>query len=312
MLTNFKRQTSVLFLDSNSDVVAKFDKSEKLDIILSPSLYWVKRISLPVKSAAQASKLLSSIFEESLPQGYYSYVAYKDGDDFLVFAYEDKKILSLLDTKEIHLANIRSIHFAQQEFKSLESAVKINATQSMYLKDSLLLLAPSAWFSDAKELELNNIQLSKHTIKLQQFGHLVDKKSLYKVGAILLIFALILIAEIFVATAKKDALQRAKEDVFTKYKLQATMFQNQSIKSKYETIYKTESRLRLVISYFLKMKLQKSQKISLMEYKNRVLKVTFSGLLKGHEQRIISQLKARGVKYNISYRGDSMKVEIKI
>ena len=309
---NFKRTSTTIFLDPSSEAKVEYAKGEKLNVILSPSLYWVKKIALPVKSVREAKKLLASIFEDSLPEGHYSYTAYKSGDEFLVFAYEDKKILSLLNAKGISTVDIRSIHFAQNEFSTLEGAIKINATQSMYLKDEVLVLAPSSWISESKDLDLVTLELSKRTIKLQQFGHIVDNKSLYKIGAILVILALVLMVEIFVASSKKDAIVMLKDEVFSKYKLQSTMFQNRSTKSKYKNIHKTQTKLRQYISYFLTMKLKKTQKITLIEYKSKVLYVTIDGTSKGHERSITSQLDAKGVKYKVSYSGESMKVEMKI
>jgi len=309
---NFKSTSTTIFLDPSSETKVEYKKGEKLSVILSPSLYWVKKIALPVKSVREVKKLLASIFEDTLPAGHYSYTAYKSGDEFLVFAYEDKKILSLLNTKGISTVDIKSIHFAQNEFGSLEGALKINATQSMYLKDEVLVLAPSLWISESRELDLSSVELSKRTIKLQQFGHIVDNKSLYRVGAILIILAIILMVEIFVASSKKDAIVELQDEVFSKYKLQSTMFQNRSTKSKYKTIHKTQTKLREYLSYFLTMNLKKTQKITLIEYKSRVLYVTLSGTSKGHERSITSQLDSKGVKYKVSYSDTSMKVEMKI
>jgi len=309
---NFKSTSTTIFLDPSSETEVKYEKGEKFSVILSPSLYWVKKIALPVKSVREAKKLLASIFEDSLPEGHYSYTAYKSGDEFLVFAYEDKKILALLNAKGISTVDIKSIHFAQNEFSSLEGALNINATQSMYLKDKVLVLAPSSWISESEDLNLESIELSKRTIKLQQFGHIVDNKSLYRVGAILIILAIILMVEIFVASSKKDAIVELQDEVFSKYKLQSTMFQNRSTKSKYKTIHKTQTKLREYISYFLTIKLKKMQKITLVEYKNRVLYITLSGTSKGHERSITSQLDSKGVKYKVSYSAESMKVEMKI
>jgi len=309
---NFKRSSTALFLDPSSPAIVEYEKGEKFNIILSPSLYWVKKIVLPVKSAREAKKLLESIFEDSLPKGHYSYTAYKSGDEFLVFAYEDKKILTLLNAKGINTVDVYSIHFAQNEFSSLEGATKINATQSMYLKDEVLVLAPSSWISESKELDLTSVELSKRTIKLQQFGHIVDNKSLYKIGAILVILALVLIVEIFVASSKKDAIVELQDEVFSKYKLQSTMFQNRSTKSKYKNIHKAQTKLREYLSYFLTMKLKSTQKITLIEYKNKTLYVTLKGASKGHERTITSQLDSKGVKYKVSYNDASIKVEMKI
>ena len=309
---NFKRSSTKLFLDPLSQERVEYKKGEKFTIVLSPSLYWVKKTALPVKSVREVKKLLVSLFEDSLPQGHYSYTAHKSGDEFLLFAYEDKKILALLNAKGINRADIHSIHFAQSEFTTLEGALSINATQSMYKKDGLLVLAPSMWIRESSNLDIDSIKLSKETIKLQQFGHIVDKKSLYKVGAVLVIFSAVLMLEIFVASSKKDAVEKLKDEVFSKYKLQATMFQNRSTKSKYEKIFKAQTKLREYIAYFLTMKLKQMQKITLLEYKNSSLYVTISNVSKGDGRSISSQLNDKGVKYEVSYSNKSMKIEMKI
>ncbi|MEA2073471.1 MAG: hypothetical protein U9O86_07790 [Campylobacterota bacterium] len=309
---NFKRATTALFLDPSSSEEFSHNKSKKINIILSPSLYWVKKMSLPVKSVREVKKLLPSIFEDSLPEGHYSYTAYKNGEEFMLFAYEDKKILSLLAQKGISSTDIASVHFAQSEFKELSSAFCINEKQCMYIKDELLVLAPSAWISEKEKLNLDDIKLSKHTIKLQQFGHIVDNSSLYKIGAILTLLAFILIVEIFITSSKKDAIIEAKEELFSKYKLQSTMFQNKSSLSKYSKVHERGVKFRERISYFLTLKLKSNQKIKLIEYKNNLLSVTIDGVDKASLNAINNQLNAKGVKYKSSLKGETMRVEMKI
>jgi hypothetical protein len=94
----FRRDTTTLFLDPASKEQLIYDTSKKVNIILSPSLYWVKKMSLPVTNVREVKKLLPSIFEDSLPVGHYSYTAYKHGEDFMLFAYEDKKNTRLTRT----------------------------------------------------------------------------------------------------------------------------------------------------------------------------------------------------------------------
>ncbi len=71
----FNRQHKILFLDPNYPAVCG---DEKVDIILSPSLYWIKKISLPLNSLREVRTLLPSIFEDMLPDGIYSYSVYKN------------------------------------------------------------------------------------------------------------------------------------------------------------------------------------------------------------------------------------------
>jgi len=311
LFTRFKHTTNVLFLDAKSSDFA-YEKGKKVDIILSPRMYWVKKMTLPVSSVREVKKLLPSLFEDSLPAAHYSYTAYKSGEEFLLFAYEDKKVFELLADKDISSADIASIRFAQSEFDSLENALSINAQESMYKDDGLLVLVPTTWVKESQVMALENLKLSKHTIKLQQFGHIVDKKSLYKIGAILVVLALILLVEIFVASSKLSGIEQAKEALFSKYKLQATMMQNRSTYTKYSKIYERETKLRAAIALFLSMPLQANQKITHLQYKSKKLFVVISGVTQASIQPLLSKLQANKLKYTTAHQGTGMKVEVSL
>lgn len=312
MFTKFKRDTTTIFLDPHSKQKFSYAKKQKIDIILSPSIYWVKKLKLPVKSVREVKKLLPSIFEDSLPAGHYSYYAYKKEEEFFLFAYEDKKIFDLLSQFGIAFSDVASVHFAQSEFSQISSAFSINEKESMYLKDELVVLAPSSWIEKQERLDLQNIKLSNHTIKLQQFGHIVDNGSLYKIGAILGTLVLILIIEIFIASAKKEQIVTAKEELFSKYNLQSTMFQNRSSFEKYSKIDKNQKKFRKYISYFLNLRVQKGQKITLIEYKNGFLKVSIEGVVQAKSDVILKQLRMKKVQYKTSFKAETMRVEMKI
>ncbi len=311
MFTRFKQSSSVVFLDPQR-ALTDAEKKGKIALILSPSLYWVKRVKLPVKSVREARGLLESFFEDSLPEGKYSYSVYKEGEDFLLFAYEDKKILELIAQKGLNISNIKSIHFAQSEFSTLENPVSIHNDAVMSLKDGVVILTPASWAETSSPLELAEKKFSKHTIKLQQFGHIVDTKSLYRLGVILLLFIIVLAGELFITNAKTQSILASKDALFSKYNLQPTMFQNKSTQSKYKGIYSRGEKLRLYISYFLNMRLKPEQKITLISYKNRLLSITFSGVGKGNERNILKKLDAKKLQYKKSFHNESMKVEIKI
>lgn len=312
MFTKFKRDITTVFLDPLVEQTFSYKKGEKINIILSPSIYWVKKLKLPVKSVREVKKLLPSIFEDSLPEGNYSYFVYKKEEDFFLFAYDDKKIFELLSKVNIAYGDVASVHFAQSEFSQMSSAFCVNEKQCMYLKDELLILAPSAWIEEKEKLNLENIKLSHHTIQLQQFSHIVDNASLYKIAAILAVLAIILIVEIFIATAKKEQIVEAKEKLFSKYKLQSTTFQNRSSFEKYSKIDARQKKVREYISYFLNMKLQNGQKIIVISYKDNFMKVTINGVQKAKSTAIMQQLKDKKVKFDVSFMEENMRVEMKI
>ncbi len=308
----FSSNKQRIFLDPSSGELIRIVKGKKVDIILSPSMYWVKKISLPVKSVREVKKLLPSIFEDSLPVGHYSYYAYKSEDEFIAFAYEDKKILEAIQKAGIATAQVGAIYFAQSEFEGIKTVVQVSETTGLYVKDKLLLLAPITWFKESEKLSFDGLKLSKHRIHLQQYGHIIDPKSLYKIGIVLSLFALILGGELFIAKSKLQDIEAKKEEIFSKYKLQSSTLQNEASLKKYTKIYTTQIKLRKYLSLFLKLHLKEGQKIVLIDYKNRILSITIGGVKKGMGESIVSMLKREKVEHKVSFHSESMKVEIKL
>lgn len=312
LFSRFKRGAQRrVFLDPLESRV-EHKSAKKVDIILSPALYWVKKVSLPVKYLRDVKKLLPSLFEDILPEGIYSYSAYKSGEDFFIFAYEDKKIIDLLAQYGINIADISSLYFAQNFASSLKKPLSINGMQALYVKDEILLVAPLSWFDTLEPLDIQGVTLINHTITLQQFGHIINNSSLYKIAATLASLALIVGVEIFITQAKSESILEAKDKLFANYKLQSTMMQNRSTLAKYEKIHKLQSDLREYISYFLKMRLAKGEKIEVMEYKNGVLSVVISEVNKSNSQAISRYLKSKGLKFSDSYSSAGMRVEVKL
>jgi len=307
----FNKKHKILFLDPNSDAV---NIDGKVNIILSPSLYWVKKISLPVSSLREVKKLLPSIFEDTLPAGNYSYSAYKSETDveFLIFAYEDKKILDILAEKNISIQNIASIHFAQTELLSIDGAMKINDSQSIYIKDDILVLVPCCWIEEKSELDLSSIILSKHKITLQQFGHIVDYKSLYGIASVLIVLIIFVFSELFITAQRSKDIADKRDEIFSKNSLKSTMFENKAILSKYKNIHIEQTKIREYLSYILSLKLKNNEKITLFNLKNKIIILKFSGTLKNKNSHITSVLKSKGIKFTQNYKNGILHLEIKI
>ncbi len=322
----FNNKFKTIFLDTsinkletdeekNADMLAATQgsvKKEKVNIILSPSLYWVKKLSLPVKYVREVKKLLPSIFEDTLPEGHYSYYVYKSGEDFFGFAYEDKAILDLLSAQGIAASNVANVYFAQSEFQNLENAVSVNDTQSIYVKDGLVVLVPSAWIQESVDLDLSDMKFSNHNITLQQFGHIVDNSSLYKIGAILVVLIVLIASEYFITLSKAEQITEQNSELFEKYNLKSTMMQNRSMLKKYNTIHEKQTKLREYVSYMLSLRLKKDEKLSLLSLKNKTLIVEFTGVKKNQDAHITKILQSKKIKFQSSYKDDTLHVEIRL
>ena len=227
----FKKEIKTIFLDHSFNGVIQNDI--RLNIILSPSLYWVKKVTLPVKFVRDAIKFLPSIFEDQLLEGEYKYFAYKYNDEFIAFAYDEKKILKLLKSKGISKANIENIYFAQSEFSNLKNAVKINKDEVLYVKDDIVIILPALWIKNRGNLDLQNLKLSKHSVELTRFGTIINKKSFYQISVILALFALLNGFEYFTTIDKMQDIADKKDTIFLKHNLKPTLFQNRSLLKKY-------------------------------------------------------------------------------
>jgi len=309
----FNKKYKLLFLDPNVNEDS-LHVEENVNIILSPSLYWVKKVSLPVSSLREVKKLLPTLFEDTIPEGTYSYSAYKSSLDseYFIFAYEDKKIIDLLLKQNISMSNISSVHFAQSEFSSITNAMKINEMQSVYLKDDIVVLVPCCWIEEKGELDLSNITLSNHKITLKQFGHIVESKNFYGIASAMLVLIFMLLTELLSISNTQEYIQNKKEQLFSTYKLKSTMFENNAILNKYMKIHNNQILFRTYLAYILALKLEQNEKMTFFSFKDNLIKVSFSGVQKDKTLHIISALKSKGIKLKDIYKNNILQLEIKL
>lgn len=305
----FNKQNKILFLDPNSDHI---HADEKVHIVLSPSLYWVKKISIPVKSIREVKKLLPSIFEDVLPDGKYSYSAYKSDKDseFLIFAYEDKKILDTLVKQNISIANIVSVHFAQSELSHITEAIGVNETQSICVKDGMVILVPRYLTKNSIKLDWNSVSLSNHKIVVQQFAHIVDKKSLYGIFTVLAVLILLVFSELYITNKKSKNISELKDELFAKNSLKPTIAQNQAVLKKYKTMYSEQTKLREYISYLLDLRLKRNEQITFVSFQEAKVIVSFSGTNEKNFSHITSLLKSKKVTFTTSHTNGILNLEI--
>jgi len=309
LFSKYKKEVDTIFLDTSS---SDFTTLETVNIVLSPSLYWVKKISLPVKNARDVKPLLPSLFEDYLPDGLYSYTAYKQGEDFFIFAYEDKKILELLNTKGITASQIQNVYFAQNELGFLDTAVKINERDSLYLKDDLLVLVPSEWVKESGDLDISSVSLSKKFITLKQFGHLINEKAIYILAGIFIFIIALIGIEYFITSQKTSTIYSQQEEIFLNHSLKPTMMQNRAMLKEYESLHVEQVKLRSNISYMLSINLKSTVKLSKISLKGKLLTFEFEGIEKGREKILEKDFDKNNIKYNAKYKKKTWHVEVKL
>ena len=305
----FNKKYKTVFLDIKSSDI---NIDERVNIVLSPSFYWVKKVSLGVKHLRDIKKVLPSIFEDSLPEGNYSYSAYKKRGEFIIFAYEDKFILDTLSNLGISASNVANIYFAQSEFENIEDAFKINEEEALNLKDGLVVVVPLAWVSEYKEPDILYMRHSKHRVFLRQYAHIVDNTNFYKASAVLALLSLLLGIHYFIILKKTEDVLDAKDKIFVKHKLQPTALQNRSILKNYKSIHEKQQDLREYIFQLLSLKMSNNSRLSSLNFKNGVLSADFNTFSKSDIEHIAKELKSKNINFKTSINNKTMHLEINL
>ncbi len=304
---NFKQKATSIFLDPS---VKPFFIEGKVNVILSPSLYWFKKVSLPLKSVRELKKLLPSIFEDELDDGNYSYSAYKSGDDFYAFAYDDKLIIDTIVAKGLALSDVAGVYFAQSELYNISKSITIDAHKALYVKDGVVIIIPTAWMGESTDLNLRNITLSKHKVTLKEYGHIVDSSNLFKIVAALLFLIVLAAGKYMILSQKIDEIESQRSELFTKYGLQPTMMQNRSVLNSYKKIYEKQNRLRQTLLDILSLPLQPTQRLTSLVIKGDHLTAGFELQSGAKEENIIAALKRKNIDFKADRSENTLHVKV--
>ncbi|WP_345992175.1 hypothetical protein [Sulfurimonas sp. HSL-1716] len=273
MFTKYKQKAEMRLIGDN---VEPLQVNVKANIILPPSFYWFKKLSLPVKSVHKIKKLLPSLFESFIPPGEYSYSVYKEGEFFYAFAYDDKAIIDQLAKKGLLLTQIEGVYFAQSEFSNSDQDIILDDAKVLHVKDGTVITIPREWVKDAKEIDLTNFILSKHKINLKEYGHIIKTDKLYKFAVVLLIFTFITFGKYFFVHHEVQEIQEKYSRLFTQYSLLPTMMQNRSVLKHYESVYKRQIKLRQIFAQLISLKLPNGVKLSAIKAQDKTVSAEFT------------------------------------
>jgi len=309
LFTKYSKKRASLFLEPSLE----FKRTEQdINIILSPSFYWVKKIFLPLRRERDVKKLLPSIFEDILPEGNYSYAVYKKEEYFLAFAYEDRKILEFLAARGVSMAHVGNICFAQLYFTEADLPLRINEARTLVMQDGIIVMVPSSWHEGARELALDDRIFPKQTIMLEKFNHIVDKKNIYQVASILSFIVFLLGMELFIVRQQSNEILSAKEALFSANNLKPTVMQNESMAKRYNALHEQQMKLRATIATIINLRLKPSEKIESINYKQKSIQVFFEGVKEVDFGRIAEALKSKNIEYKIDFKDSTAILEVQL
>ncbi len=269
----FNSNTVIGLVDKHT---GKVKVEDKINIILTPSFYWVKRAYLEVRFAYSALKYAPSIFEGMLPEGDYSYYVVKTKKEYIFFAYDPDEIISSLNEKGILATQINGIYFAQNEMSNISAPVECNEMDALVLhKDTIIQV--KKYLIDETNLrhDLDEIRhLSKHKITLHKSSIRHSVKELAPLMSVLAALIVLYTAQLFFSYSQQDEI-KALPSVFEEYKLPSTFVQNSSIEKKLRKNFKEQKSFRNLIFAILELPLSQQQRIEHLSYEKELFQIVF-------------------------------------
>lgn len=230
--------TALCFIDKGVAVTLE----NRAELILSPSFYWVKKEQLPVKKVAHAKKLLPAIFDGTLPDGHYKYLAEKAEDDgwFYIYAYDEEKISQELESLNIDLSKIKKIHFAQSYINLIDKPVNLGNGYTLIIDNSILCRLPSEFVVNSIPLEeflkLASKQKTTTIYISKRLPFAVDPSTLLKISAVIFIAALLYGIEYATYLQTYNKLVSENEKFYKIYNIPRTGYQRKARIKKLESI----------------------------------------------------------------------------
>jgi len=218
--------------------------THKTNIVLSPEFYWVIQKTLPVKYAWQARKLCPSLFDGILPPGDYTYRVFKKENHFLLFAYDNKKIVAFFQKANIDLSMINGLYFAQNELDK-DKLFSIGDKVLLSEQGIVLMLPRHLVSEDVTPLEnLDSLKLSTCKIHLDRYALPIDKNTFRFLVTILSVLTLLNGFAVLIQQLNDNALEQTKSSLYAKYHLPTTSLQIESMRKKAYALHAEQLKLR--------------------------------------------------------------------
>lgn len=301
------KESKKIFLTTNTKFSQSLDS--KVDIIISPEFYWVRKFEIPVKTETQARHVLPTLFEDIVNDtGSLTYQVQKLSDNmYLCFAFNNNVVYEAIKKAMIPISNISSLYFAQNECKEFNS-FEVDNQKFMYTSDDILIKVPNQLLDNALDLNrvLNNIKLSSYSVQIKLYNNYIDTKFYYSLFAVLGILILLNAVKYFTYNNELNKIEQKIEKTKKINKLPTSSIQTKAILNKYTSIVKKEDEKREAIDYILAY-----TKFNLKSFSLDKNNISLE-YLSADKNQVEAYLKAKFKNISISQNSLSLKVSVKL
>lgn len=172
---------------------------ERVNLLLTPQHYTLKKEALPVKYRFQAQRIAPSLFEGLLeePENY-NYLVYREEDVWVFIAYNMREINDFLLSKGIRPEQVSKLFFAEQLRDAFLTPVSAGSQRVLTVVDGTVVIVPRAVFTEEVETRPFDASMMPKSggVSLENTeGSLLSRKQAITVASLFFLFAVLFFLE---------------------------------------------------------------------------------------------------------------------
>ena len=279
-----KKYTSYIFLDrdfylkssTGQSAIANSRKKDKKCIIISPSLYWVRKKEINgVLSSGKTKKIAEIVFDDIEDISNYEKMAVKgDGNLYYFIAVDSRQVLKNIQ----NFLGVNGSEFdyavTQDVFLGNQIQIELNENYSLATVDGVIEKIPSAYIESQKKVDFQNTaklirkKFSVFNLKQKKNGKAgydnvdgqLGKWAKFSAAAtVILGFALL--TNGIINTKRANEVAKKVEELREGFKLPQTSMETDNIISKAKNIENSQSQIRNVVGVVNAISLQPGESI---------------------------------------------------
>ena len=310
-----EKKRSFVYIDGKEAVKI----SQKSDLILSPSFYWVVKERLPVTKLREAKKLFSSVTEGSLPEGDYRFIGLQDSDDphlFTIIAYDENKIAEKLENLGIRKEQVAHLFFVQSFLQCLEKPVIVDEKNAIDQSNGIIFNLPRNLVSEAVSLDTflqcaQKVNAKSVHISFDRTLLAMESDNVLKISVALTVLAILFIAEAGYYWWIDRSLLRQNANIATHYRIPATGYQRKAVIKKLLRRRDRVAKQRKTFETLFHLPLESHETVEHFNYLKNKISLSIHVASQKRAQQLLDALASKITVLNSTFEKGLLTIEAK-
>lgn len=282
----------------------------RVDVMVTPQFYTLKREELQVRFAHQAQKIAPSLFDGLLETpAKHDYFVYREDESWVFIAYNPKEIAAFLESRGIAPQQVAKLFFAQQAREHFTVPVPLGEKEALAVIGQTVTVVPRAVLHEEQWGTFDETFRPNKGVSFGATGaSLLTRTQAFSLAAIFFLFGTIWVAEGWRYGRTNTTLQSKLETYYTTYPSLQSAYTRDSIAAKYRKIDKAERKKREIVGKIAGM-LFKGVTLKSFEMDEKSFRAVFEAVDTRTLKRLEGLVKASGIVQKQRKTGTTMTIE---